>query len=180
MSYSGRNISYLILVSLISLVTCRQEEKKHLSRDEFNEQKELVDRANKYLVRQDRELIESYAARRGWDINVTETGLFYDIYQQGEGASAETGKYALIEYELSLLDGTPCYSSRESGPKKILIGPSREETGLIQGILMLHEGAKARFILPPHIAHGLLGDENRIPPRSIIVYEVGLLKISDE
>jgi FKBP-type peptidyl-prolyl cis-trans isomerase len=44
---------------------------------------------------------------------------------------------------------------------------------------MLREGDKARFILPPHIAHGLLGDENRIPPRSVIVYEVELLNISD-
>jgi FKBP-type peptidyl-prolyl cis-trans isomerase len=60
-----------------------------------------------------------------------------------------------------------------------VLGHSTEESGLEQGILMMQEGDKARFILPPHLAHGLLGDENMIPARSIIVYEVELLDISE-
>jgi FKBP-type peptidyl-prolyl cis-trans isomerase len=43
----------------------------------------------------------------------------------------------------------------------------------------MHVGDKARLILPPHLAHGLLGDENRIPARSIIVYEIELLDITN-
>jgi FKBP-type peptidyl-prolyl cis-trans isomerase len=180
MTNAGGISCCLLAVCFCIFTGCRKkEQEQRLSRKEYSEQKELVDRANKYLVRQDKELIEAYAARHGWDMRTTESGLYYDIYHAGNGPRAVTGKYALINYNLSLLDGTPCYSSEESGPKKFLIGPSDEETGLIQGILMMHEGDRARFILPPHIAHGLLGDENRIPPRSVIVYEVELLKISD-
>ena len=174
-----RTIICLFTIPVIFLSACRQKETKHPSEKEYREQKELVNRANRYLVKQDKELIDSYMARRGWHMQTTESGLFYEIYEHGTGISALSGKYALMNYELSLLDGTPCYSSRESGSKKVLIGQSSDETGLIQGILMLHEGDKARFILPPHIAHGLLGDENRIPPHSVIVYEVELLKITD-
>ena len=42
---------------------------------------------------------------------------------------------------------------------------------------MLKKGSKARFILPPHLAHGLIGDENRIPARAIIIYDIEVLSI---
>jgi FKBP-type peptidyl-prolyl cis-trans isomerase len=160
-------------------VSCKREEPKRLTGDDIKKKKEVLVRVNKYLVKKDVELIESYAKRRGWDMELTESGLFYQIYERGNGAKAENGKTATIAYRLSLLDGTLCYSSDEQGPKKFQLGHSTEESGLEQGILMMHAGDKARLILPPHLAHGLLGDENRIPARSIIVYEIELLDISD-
>ncbi len=54
------------------------------------------------------------------------------------------------------------------------IGHGGVESGIEEGILLLHKGDKARFILPPFRAHGLLGDRQKIPPRSIIVYELEL------
>jgi FKBP-type peptidyl-prolyl cis-trans isomerase len=53
------------------------------------------------------------------------------------------------------------------------------ESGLEEGILLLREGDKAKFILPPHLAHGLLGDDNKIPARSIIVYDLELLSLEN-
>jgi FKBP-type peptidyl-prolyl cis-trans isomerase len=38
-------------------------------------------------------------------------------------------------------------------------------------------GQKGKFILPPHLAYGLLGDEKMIPSRSIIVYDIEMLKV---
>lgn len=168
-------ISFILIV----FITCKNEETKKLSDKEIREQKEIMVRVNKYLIKKDVELIESYIERRGWEMEVTESGLFYQIYEHGDGEAAVSGKYATINYIVSLLDGTVCYHSDDSGPKKFLIGRSNEESGLEQGVLMMHVGDKARFIMPPHLAHGLLGDEDRIPPRSIIVYEVELLEISD-
>jgi len=51
------------------------------------------------------------------------------------------------------------------------------ESGLEEGILLLRVGDKATFIMPPHLAHGLQGDGDRIPARSIIMYDVLLLKV---
>jgi FKBP-type peptidyl-prolyl cis-trans isomerase len=164
---------------LISSGSCRNEEPKRSSGQDISEKKEILVRVNRYLVKKDVELIESYAKRRGWEMELTESGLFYQIYERGKGEKAVNGKYATIAYKLSLLDGTICYSSEEQGPKKFILGHSTEESGLEQGILMMQEGDKARLILPPHLAHGLLGDEKRIPARSIIVYEMELLDISD-
>ena len=112
-------------------------------------------------------------------MELTESGLYYQIYEKGDGPAASLGSRILMHYDISLLDGTPCYSSKEAGPKRAVIGRDQQETGLVQGLLLMRQGDKARFILPPHMAHGLLGDENMIPPRSIIVYELELIEVSD-
>ena len=144
-----------------------------------DEEKEMLLRVNKFLVQKDIELIKSYAERRGWEMEVTESGLFYDIYESNDGERAEDGMSIRINYMVSLLDGTLCYSSEQDGAKEFLLGKSYEISGLEQGVAIMHEGEKARFIIPPHLAYGLLGDEKRIPAWSIIVYEVELLEVGN-
>ena len=92
---------------------------------------------------------------------------------------SQTGKIASVNYKLWLLDGTLCYSSDSLGMKKFRIGKGGVEKGLEEGILLMQVGDKARFIMPPHLAQGLMGDQDRIPPRSVILYEVELVQISD-
>jgi FKBP-type peptidyl-prolyl cis-trans isomerase FkpA len=33
------------------------------------------------------------------------------------------------------------------------------------------------MILPSHLAHGLLGDDNKIPPKASVIYELELLSL---
>ena len=140
---------------------------------------ETLLRINKYLVGKDADIIRGYLKRRNWTMNTSPTGLWYMIYRKGNGAPAKTGKEATINYKVWLLDGTLCYSSDSLGQKKFRIGKGGVEKGLEEGILLLHVGDKARFIMPPHLADGLIGDEDRIPPRSIILYDLELVNISD-
>ena len=44
----------------------------------------------------------------------------------------------------------------------------------------MHVGDKMRFILPSHLAHGLTGDQTKIPPFSSVMYEIELLEIVPE
>jgi FKBP-type peptidyl-prolyl cis-trans isomerase len=80
----------------------------------------------------------------------------------------------MIDYSVSLLDGTECYSSKSTGPQEFRIGQDNVESGLHEAILLMKVGDKARFILPPHLAHGLIGDQNKIPAMSTIIYDVEL------
>ncbi len=89
------------------------------------------------------------------------------------------GEEITLKYKVELLDGTLCYSSDSSGLKKLIIGSGKIEAGLEEGLQLLKQGGIARFILPPHLAFGFLGDNNRIPPRSIICYEVEILNIGN-
>ena len=168
-------ILYIVLFLLI--LSCRQ--RPDVTRGNDSVSRENLIRANKILVKQDAEKIEAYVKRRNWEMKETETGLWYMIYEKGNGARAKEGDIATIDYKISLLDGTECYSSAISGPKEFKIGQGGVESGLEEGILLLHVGDKARFIMPPHLAHGLLGDNNKIPARSIILYEVNLTKLEE-
>ena len=84
---------------------------------------------------------------------------------------------ARVNYHVSLLDGTFCYSTDSLGPEDFRIGHSTAEQGLQEGIILMKIGGKARFILPPHLAHGLLGDADKIPLRATIIYDVELLNL---
>ncbi|MGC8803131.1 MAG: FKBP-type peptidyl-prolyl cis-trans isomerase, partial [Bacteroidales bacterium] len=53
-----------------------------------------------------------------------------------------------------------------------IIGTGQIERGLDEGLTHLHIGDSAVFILPPHLAYGVVGDGKCIPPRSCIVYQV--------
>lgn len=140
--------------------------------------KESLIKANKGLVSLDKERIEAFVKRHNWDMETSKTGLWYQIYEHGTGDSAQSGKVATLNYEVSLLDGTLCYTSDSIGPKRFLIGQGGVESGLEEAILMMRVGDKARFVMPPHLAHGLIGDEDKIPARATIVYKVDLLNLT--
>jgi FKBP-type peptidyl-prolyl cis-trans isomerase FkpA len=171
----------LIAVVLILSISCSNEpeKKKRLTREEMAQYNKSLETANKYLTTLDAERIENYYKRRNWEMKVTETGMWYQIYQKGNGSKAKEGQIAVLNYRISLLDGTLCYSSDSTGAKEFAIGHGGVESGLEEGILLLRIGDKARFILPPYKAHGLIGDMDKIPARSIIIYELELLDLKN-
>jgi len=169
-------IGALLLVTLLLGYSCKQQEERKHSRHAGKDKESMV-RVNQYLVSKDEEIIENYIKRRGWNMELTETGLWYMIYRKGNGKPVRKDTRVTIEYSVSLLDGTLCYHSDEIGPKQFIVGKGEVEPGLDEGILLLRSGDKARFILPPHLAYGLIGDENKIPARSVIVYDLTVLSV---
>lgn len=133
--------------------------------------------ANKSRIEVESDRIDGFVERRGWQVEKTGTGLRYMIYQEGEGKLAQTDDIVKVNYSVSLLNGAVCYSSDSTGAEEFKVGLSDVESGLHEGIQFLNEGAKAKFILPAHLAHGLIGDENRIPSNAVIIYDIELLAI---
>ena len=139
--------------------------------------KEVLLRVNQELVEEEMTEIDAFVARNGWNMETTESGLRYMIYGSGRGEKVSTGRVVTLEYSLSLLDGTNCYSSAQFGQKSFRVGQGGVEAGLEEGILLMQAGDKARFIMPPHLAHGLVGDGDCIPRRAIILYDVELVSL---
>jgi FKBP-type peptidyl-prolyl cis-trans isomerase len=130
---------------------------------------------NRYLVQKDRERIENYIERKNLKMAESSSGLWYQIKSEGSGSYFTDNDKVVMDYECSLLDGTDCYSSKELGPKAVVLGRSEMEAGLNQGLRMLKPGAEAIFILPPFLAYGLPGDGKKIPSRAVIVYRITIL-----
>ncbi|MFC2097640.1 FKBP-type peptidyl-prolyl cis-trans isomerase [Bacteroidota bacterium] len=170
----GKNI--LLLMMMILLFACKQNDKNERAGNQ-EETKESLIKMNQILIEKDRQSIEAYVKRKELKMNMSESGLWIAILNKGNGEKAQRGKIAKINYKISLIDGTICYDSDNNGPKTFIIGSGGVEKGLEEGILLLREGDKARFIMPPYLAHGILGDDNRIPSRAIIIYDVELLDV---
>ena len=168
----------LILIFIIIFFSCNSEHEK--SKDDNNKvkySKKSLEKINQLLVEKDIEIIKNYIERRGWDMEMTETGLWYMIYQDGYGDLIDEDDFITLHYKIWLMDGTLCYSSDSLGPKSFIVGKGGVESGLEEGVLLLKNGYKARFIMPPHLAHGLIGDNEKIPARATIVYDVEIIDV---
>jgi FKBP-type peptidyl-prolyl cis-trans isomerase len=166
----------IVLILIIALVSCRERGAEHLvQRPGKIEMAEL----NRYLVQKDRERIKNYIERKNLQMKESPTGLWYQITEPGNGKNFNENDKITMEYDCSLLDGTKCYSSKELGPKEIVLGKSNIEQGLNEGLRLLKPGSHAIFIIPPFLAFGLVGDRKMIPSRSVIVYNVNILQLNN-
>lgn len=168
---SRRNLAY-ILVILITFSACRNEAVKQDRKPE----KDQIEALNRYMVQKDKERIQSYIERKGLKMTETPTGLWYGITKEGDGEPVTGNSSIVLDYECSLLDGTICYTSADLGPKRIVLGRTPIEPGLNEGLRLLRYGSEAIFIFPPYMGFGLPGDGKKIPPRSILVYKVNILR----
>ena len=168
------NFYQLFLVVLFVFASCNNKSKEPIDTKKY---KEPLIKVNKYLVEKDQDNIAAYVERHGWKMEVTETGLWYNVSKNGT-EKATKNVIATINYKVKLLNGKICYSSDSLGTKSFRVGQGGVEAGLEEGILLMCKGDKARFIMPPHLAHGLLGDNNKIPARATIIYEVELIELT--
>ena len=173
-----RKVLFYITILTILVAACKPKVKRYTIAEKREISNNLV-KANKGLVDIDHDVIANYVANKSWNMTKTKTGLWYEIIKHGTGELAAVGKVVHLRYQVKLIDGTECYNSEKLGIKSFRIGQGGVESGLEEGVLLLRVGDAARFIMPPYLAFGLLGDENSIPPRSTIVYNVEMIKLTD-
>ena len=177
-----RTIHYLIALFLILAAgACKDDSNQkvrevNLKSREF--QNKLIE-ANKIYVKQESDEIDQYVKHKKWDMITTGTGLRYMITSKGNGDSVKVDQIVKVNYKIILLDGRVCYSSDSLGPKEFVVGADNVESGLHEGIQYLRVGDKATLILPSYMAHGLIGDESKIPPKASVIYELELLSVKD-
>jgi FKBP-type peptidyl-prolyl cis-trans isomerase len=114
---------------------------------------------------------------KDWELTQTGTGLRYYVYEKGDGPIPQRGQIAQIEYEVSLLDGTECYRTEDDEYEELLVDRSDVETGVQEAIKLLHVGDRAKLIIPSHIGHGLLGDQDKIPPLTTLVVDMYIMGV---
>lgn len=136
-----------------------------------------LEEMNRKMLQYESELIDNYVEKNNLNVIKTGTGLRYQLLEEGDGNLIKKGDIVTLQYELRLLSGELLYSSDNDGNKTFLVSRGGVESGLEEAVLKLRRNSEAILILPPHLAHGLIGDGNRIPPKAILVYSIKVIDI---
>lgn len=161
---------------LLVLMGCGEESPKASPKTVEQIEEELL-KMNQDMVATEEDRIEAFISRRAWDMMQTGTGLYYSIEGEGSGVPPEVDQLVSVNYKIQLLNGEDVYASKVEDPENFVLGKDQVESGLHEGLQLMKVGQKARFIIPPHLAHGLTGDRNKIPSNATLVVFIELLEI---
>lgn len=106
---------------------------------------------------------------------VTETGLQYEIIEQGDGAKPAQSDKVKVHYHGTLTDGSVFDSSVARG-EPISFPVTGVIPGWVEALQLMTVGSKWRLTIPHDLAYGERG-AGSIPPFSVLVFEVELLDI---
>ncbi|WP_417441641.1 FKBP-type peptidyl-prolyl cis-trans isomerase [Idiomarina sp.] len=113
-------------------------------------------------------------------VQSTDSGLQYEVLEEGDGVSPAETDMVEVHYEGTLVNGEVFDSSYERGePTSFPL--NRVIPGWTEGLQLMKEGAKYRFVIPSELAYGdrELGD-GQIPPNSTLIFTVELLNVQKD
>ncbi len=172
-----KNKYYLLplMFSFIASFFFACHNKKDNNKITISNLEENILNANKLIVKDEAKDIELLIKRYNWKMQATGTGMFYSIDGNQKGNLLTKGDKVSLSYSISLINGKEIYNSTEYGIKTMTIEQSDEPVGLHELLKMMRVGNKARAIIPSHLAYGILGDNDKIPPYATLIYKIEIL-----
>jgi FKBP-type peptidyl-prolyl cis-trans isomerase len=110
-------------------------------------------------------------------VNVTESGLQYEVLEAGSGKQPSRGNQVTVHYTGKLIDGTVFDSSVERG-EPATFGVTQVIPGWVEALQMMKEGAKWRLYIPSNLAYGPNGAGGVIGPNATLIFDVELIKVN--
>jgi len=115
-------------------------------------------------------------------VNVTSSGLQYEIILEEEGPKPTETDTVSVNYEGKLLDGSLFDGSEEGFPATF--GLNQVIAGWTEGLQLMSVGSKYKFYIPSEIGYGENGSRNpytgqvMIPAFATLIFEIELLGIN--
>ncbi|PPI84096.1 peptidylprolyl isomerase [Marinobacter maroccanus] len=162
------------------------DEAKRMSREEIQQAlmtyqqqmqeeqgKQMEELAQKNLDAGEAFLAEN-AEREG--VETTESGLQYEVLEQGDGEKPAATDTVQVHYTGELLSGEVFDSSRERG-EPVTFALNQVIPGWTEGLQLMSEGARYKLYIPSDLAYGP-GGNRAIGPNETLVFDVELLEIN--
>lgn len=125
-------------------------------------------------ARQGQEFLAENKGKEG--VQTTESGLQYQVIEQGQGDSPAPTDTVRVHYRGTLVDGTQFDSSYDRGePAEFKV--NQVIPGWTEALQMMKPGAKYKLTIPSDLAYGESGRPPVIPPNSVLIFDVELLGI---
>lgn len=109
-------------------------------------------------------------------VQTTESGLQYEVLQEGSGEQPAATDTVEVHYTGELLSGEVFDSSRERG-EPVTFGLNQVIPGWTEGLQLMSEGARYKLYIPSDLAYGP-GGNRAIGPNETLVFDVELLAIN--
>lgn len=172
------NISIVISLTIV-LLGCGEAEKP-IEVKQTNWGSKKSSSMHKELALEEDIRIRAYLERhKEYKFESTGSGLRYSIYKNGDQSiPVAEGDIVCLEIDIRMMEGDKeCYRTEEDECRQIKIDKSDAETGLIEAVRNMHLGDEAKLIVPYHLAHGLLGDRDKILPLATLIMDVKVVEI---
>ncbi len=169
---------FTVLFVLLTLMACQAPAPKEKTPERSAAEtdrliREQFVRANQAQTQKENDEMDYYAQNHKMPFVKTSSGIRYWVYKpSAKGDSIRAGMTVTMNYQLKLLDGTEVSSSATEGPRSFQVEKDNIESGIHRGVQYLKRGDKAILLIPSVLAHGLLGDLDKIPPQMPLVYDV--------
>lgn len=156
-------------VRILKIRTPEEHSKDILDKNEKSEKAEF----------EEKKILDKYITDSSVSALLIGNGMYYIKLRDGKGVTPDSGSIALLNYRGNFLNGRCFDFFYESQPFEWMVGQEEQLIkGLEMGVHRMHEGEKAKFIIPSHLAYGSTGSANGIvPPFTTVIYEVELLKV---
>jgi FKBP-type peptidyl-prolyl cis-trans isomerase FkpA len=136
-------------------------------------QAEIAAAESEAVIAAGKAYLEQNATKEG--VTVTESGLQYEVLEQGDGPKPAATDVVKVHYTGTLTDGTKFDSSYDRDePAEFPL--NRVIPGWTEGVQLMNVGSKYKFTIPSELAYGER-DMGVITPHSVLVFEVELLEI---
>ncbi len=98
--------------------------------------------------------------------------------KEGSGTEAIDGSTVKVHYVGTLVNGSKFDSSRDRFvPYEFKLGEGKVIQGWDIGVPGMKVGGVRRLIIPPGLAYGAKGSGSKVPPNSVLVFEIELLEV---
>ncbi|WP_190277252.1 FKBP-type peptidyl-prolyl cis-trans isomerase [Taibaiella lutea] len=139
-----------------------------------------LEKENRQLAIDDKILTEYFKSHKIQNVKKTASGLYYTILKQGSGTLPKTGQRVTVNYTGKRLDGVKFDSNVEPAfnhvePFSFLLGKRNVIKGWDEAIALMKKGTKATFYIPSTLAYGDRNGDEKIPPNSILIFDIELL-----
>lgn len=122
------------------------------------------------------DFLEKNAQKEG--VQVTDSGLQYLIIDEGDegGLQPVDGGKVRVDQRVTLVDGKIIGDTFKDGaPDTFTMDECID--GYREGLLMMREGSRYKLFVPPDIGWGKKGAGTKIPPNSVVIFDVRLRKV---
>lgn len=106
-------------------------------------------------------------------VHKQESGLYYEILQEGSGAYPSLESWVLVHYTGQLTNGKVFDSSVQRG-EPIRFDLNGVIPGFQEGLQLINKGGKIRLYIPAALAYGNI-EQPGIPAGSLLIFDVELL-----